>query len=98
MPVQEISDTIQEQVLDALRLAQTTAVEAVKTWAETVEPFVADLPSLPFLDTLPKPAEIVESAFGLAEKVLENQKEFVAQVLDAVKPVLGPKSGNGAGA
>jgi uncharacterized protein (DUF2342 family) len=73
MPVNEITDSIQEQVLDALHFAQETAVDAVKSWAGTVQPYVPQL-------------------FPLAEKVLESQKQFIVDLLDAVKPVVAAAS------
>jgi hypothetical protein len=79
--VLEITD-VSEQVLDAVRTGQNAVVDAVKTVAE-------QLPSwseLPYADRLPAPGEVVDRAFGYAEQVIDNQRDFAKKLAAAVTP------------
>ena len=48
-------------------------------------------PSLPYSDTLPKPEELVASAYDFAEQLLTSQRKFAENVIEATKPLLGAK-------
>jgi len=87
--VQEITETVQQQVLDAIRFGQDTTIDAVKSLVEVVQPYVPDLAKLPYLRDV-EPKQVVEAAFGFAEKILDAQKEFLINLLTAVKPVVVP--------
>ena len=87
--VQEITETVQQQVLDAIRFGQDTTIDAVKSLVEVVQPYVPDLVKLPYLRDV-EPKQVVEATFGFVEKILETQKEFVTNLLAAVKPVVAP--------
>src|SRR5438552_3214362 len=43
-------------------------------------------PKLP--DAVPAPAELIDLYFGFAQKLLEDQREFVKALLDAVSPLV----------
>ena len=70
-------DEIQAKVLETVRTTQDSVVDAVKGVAEM-------LPTLPYPEQLPKPAEIVDSALGFAGKVFEAQKSFAQKVVAAI--------------
>jgi hypothetical protein len=80
---------LEDQVLETVKQGQEAVVKAVRTWADASKNLIPDLPPLPFADQLPNTTEIVENAFAFADKVLASQREFVAALLDAVKPVYG---------
>ena len=82
---------VQGQILDAVRKSQDTVVEAIKTWADTVQaitPSLPAVPAVPFTDKLPKPGELVASAYDFAEQLLASQRKFAEDVLEATTPVL----------
>lgn len=85
----EMMSALEDQMLEIVRQSQDAVVKAVKTWADAGKGLVPDLPALPFADQIPAPAEMVETAFEFADKVLAAQREFATAVLDAAKPVLG---------
>ena len=92
--VTEITQTAQEQTLAGIRQSQQFVVDAVRTWAETVEKAIPAVPTLPFAEELPTPQQVVETSFTFAEQLLKAQREFAEQVLAAAKPALktkGPK-------
>ncbi len=81
MAVLEITD-FPEQVLDAVRTGQDAVIDAVKTAADK-------LPSwseLPYADRLPALGEVVDRAFGYAEQVIDNQRDFSKKLVAAVTP------------
>ena len=92
--------SVQDQVLDLLKTVQEPTVDAVERVVETVEGFLPDdRPALPFVDSLPKPAESIDKAFGYAEQfvdgqhdfvkaILANQRDFAKAIVDAVAPLL----------
>lgn len=80
----ELVQTVQDQVLATVKAGQEIVVDAVRSVAGTVEQVLPDLPAVPYVDQLPKPAEVADAAFGFAEKLLSSQREFVAELLAAV--------------
>ena len=92
--------SVQDQVLDLLKTVQEPTVDAVERVVETVEGFLPDdRPALPFVDSLPKPAESIDKAFGYAEQfvdgqhdfvkaILANQRDFAKAIVSAISPLL----------
>ena len=91
MTVAEITESVQSQVLEALKQYQDLLVEAVRGAAETVEEIVPVRPELPFANQLPRPTELAGTVFDFAEKLLANQREFVTNVLDVAEPYVSGK-------
>jgi hypothetical protein len=87
--VQELTESVQQQVLDAIRFGQDTTIDAIKGVVEVVQPYVPDLAKVPYLRDV-EPKQVVEATFGFVEKVLEAQKDFVTGLLSAIKPVVAP--------
>ena len=102
---------LQEDFLTALRKGQQTMIGALRIWVETVQavtpklsgayaPLTGKLPQLPnvgmpFADKLPSPKEAVDSAYGLAEELLANQRKFAEAVLDTTAPLMPGHEHNG---
>lgn len=84
-PTQELRD----EFLQTIRLGQETVIEAIKTWVETVQSFTPKVPSVsvPLADKLPRPEEVVTSAFDFAEKLLASQRQFAEEALAALAPL-----------
>jgi hypothetical protein len=85
---------MQEEILVTIRKSQQAVVDAIKTWAETVQSITPKLPAMemPLADKLPKPEEIVENAYDFAEQLLASQRKFAVDVLHATD-VLVPGKG-----
>ncbi|MGA2294026.1 MAG: hypothetical protein ABSG24_02240 [Acidimicrobiales bacterium] len=78
---------VQEQVLDAIKRSQDATVQMVAAWGESVSKLVAklpDLPTLPKIDSLPKPGEVTDQFFDFAQKLMASQQEFVKKLIDAL--------------
>ena len=76
---------LQNEVLNTVRKSQESVIDAIKTWVETVQSISPKVPAvdMPFGDKLPKPEEIVASAYDFAEQLLASQRRFAEEVLKA---------------
>ena len=76
---------LQNEVLIAVRKSQESVIDALKTWVETVQSITPKIPAvdMPFADKLPKPEEVVASAYDFAEQLLASQRKFAEEVLKA---------------
>ena len=83
--ITEFVTSTQDQVIATLKQGEEAIVDGLRSVGDTVEGFV------PFTASLPKPADVVESAFGFANTVLASQRDFVESVLSAVLPA-APKA------
>jgi hypothetical protein len=90
-----ISHEVQAEILDTVRKSQDTVVDAIKRWADTFQSITPSIPvpSLPYADKLPKPEELVASAYDFAEQLLASQRSFAVSVLQATRPLTSGKNG-----
>jgi len=98
---------LQEEFLATLRKGQKTIIGALRIWVDTVTtvtprllPLTDKLPKLPnvtvpFAGKLPTPEETVDSAYGLAEQLLSNQRKFADDVLALTVPLMSGRHNNG---
>ena len=98
---------LQEEFLTTLRKGQKTIIGALRIWVDTVTtvtprllPLTDKLPKLPnvtvpFAGKLPTPEETVDSAYGLAEQLLANQRKFADDVLALTIPLMSGRHKNG---
>jgi hypothetical protein len=84
-----VARDLQEDILSAVRMSQTAVIEAIQTWTSKVQSLTPDLPdmSLPFTDKLPKPHELIASAYDFAEQMLASQRKFAEDALKAMAPL-----------
>ena len=76
---------LQNEVLNTVRKSQEGVIDAIKTWVEAVQSITPKVPAvdMPFAGKLPKPAEVVASAYDFAEQLLASQRKFAEEVLRA---------------
>jgi hypothetical protein len=86
MSVLETAANAQDQVLDAIDTSQNALLSAVKAVVESAAPLTDKLPAAPFASQLPDGVDVVNTAFGFAEKLLANQKEFTTKLMEAYSP------------
>src|SRR5947207_115184 len=81
---------LQNEVLITVRKSQESVIDALKTWVETVQSITPKVPAvdMPFADKLPKPEEVVASAYDFAEQPLASQRTFAEEVLKAISGAL----------
>jgi hypothetical protein len=102
--VTETLSGLQDQVLDLIKTVQEPTVGAVEKVVETVEGFLPeDRRAVPFADSLPNPTEAIDSAFSLAEQlvdgqhdfvkaILANQRDYAKAIVEAISPLLPSKA------
>src|ERR1700681_785214 len=85
-----MGEQVQEEILKTVRNSQAAVVEAIQTWASTVQSVTPALPdvNVPFADKLPKPQELIASAYDFAEQLLASQRKFAEDVLKTTAPML----------
>jgi hypothetical protein len=76
---------LQNEILSTVRKSQETVVDAIKTWVETIQSITPKIPAvdIPFAGKLPKPEEVVASAYDFAEQLLASQRRFAEEVIKA---------------
>jgi hypothetical protein len=81
---------LQDEFLSTVRKSQETVIDAIKTWVETVQSITPKVPSVqvPGVDKLPRPEEVVASAYDFAEQLLAGQRKFAEEVLKATTSLL----------
>jgi hypothetical protein len=89
------SHEVQAEILETVRKSQDVVVDAIKRWADTVQSITPSIPvpSLPYADKLPKPEELVASAYDFAEQLLASQRSFAVSVLQATRPLTSGQNG-----
>ena len=80
-----VTQDLQDAFLSTVRQGQDIALDAIKTWVETVQAITPKIPAVdvPFAGQLPKPEEVVASAYDFAEQLLASQRRFAEEVLKA---------------
>lgn len=79
---------MQSEALEAIKNGQAATLEAVKQWNDNLAKITPNLPSTPELPTelkanLGSPSEIIDSVYDFAGQLLELNKQFVHQLLEA---------------
>ena len=93
--IRTTSEEVQTEILDTVRKSQEAVVYAIKRWADTVQSITPSIPvpNLPYADKLPKPEELMASAYDFAEQLLASQRSFAEGMLQAAKPLTSGKNG-----
>jgi hypothetical protein len=86
------TQSLQDEVLSAVRKSQAAVIDAIRTWSETVQSITPKLPAVPVpgADKLPKPEEVVASAYDFAEQLLASQRKFAEEVVKATTSLMPP--------
>ena len=83
-------ERVQEEILKTVRNSQSAVVAAIQAWARTIQSITPALPdaNVPFAEKLPKPQELIASAYDFAEQLLASQRKFAEDFLKATTPML----------
>ena len=83
-------EQVQEEILKTVRNSQSALVTAIQAWTSTVQSITPALPyaNVPFAEKLPKPQELIASAYDFAEQLLASQRKFAEDVLKTTAPML----------
>jgi hypothetical protein len=83
------AQVVQDELLKTIRQSQEAVLDAMRAWTQTVQSLTPKMPAMsaPFADELPKPEEVVASAYDFAEKLLASQRRFAEEVVKATAPL-----------
>ena len=89
-----VTQDLQDQFLSTVRKSQEMTLDALKALVDTVQNITPKIPSVqvPGADKLPKPQDVVASAYDFAEQLLSSQRKFADEVVKATAALL---PGNG---
>lgn len=82
----EVTNAIQDKVLDNVRVGQQAFVDCVQSWAHTVETAFTKLPELASAITPAKLDSVMGSTLAFTEQLLASQRDFAARVFEATMP------------
>lgn len=82
----EITNAVEDKVLNSVRVSQKAVVDTVRSWSETMETVFSRLPEFSFPDNQVRPTEAFERALGFTERVVATQRDFATQLLEAAIP------------
>jgi hypothetical protein len=84
---QQSMTDLQAHALEAIQSGQAAAVEALQIWSQAVAKLTPEVPSAPAVpnlkDTIGDPAVIVDSVYDFAKELIDLNKAFVHQMLEA---------------
>jgi hypothetical protein len=83
---QQSMTDLQAHALEAIKSGQAAAVEALQIWSQAVAKLTSEVPSAPvpdLKDTIGDPAVIVDSVYDFAKELIDLNKAFVHQMLEA---------------
>ena len=88
---QDAVQAMQAQALEAIRNGQAATLDAIKRWNEGMAQFSAGMPAAPEVpaemrNAFGEPEQIVDSVYDFASQLLELNKQFVHQLLEASTP------------
>jgi hypothetical protein len=86
--IYETTQASQDQFIDAVRQSQQAVLDAVAAWTKAVEEIAPPLPTFAGLENAPKPEVVVDNAYDFAQKLLDTQREFARNFIQAASPVL----------
>jgi hypothetical protein len=84
MTTQTYVTDVQSQALEAVKTGQTAALEAVQTWRDAVAKLTPHFSSVSDpKDTIGDPIAILDSGYDFAQELIELNRAFAHQLLDA---------------
>jgi hypothetical protein len=81
----EMTENMTEQTLSTINRSQQAIIEAVSTWAQSTQSMIPQAPSPETLEAMPKPTELVDRGFEIAEQLLAAQHSFAKKLMEAVQ-------------
>ena len=84
-----IGQELEEEFLSTIRKSEEMALEALKPLVEAVHYVIPTMPvvRVPLAGMLPTAHEAVAKAYGFAEHLLADQRQFADQVITATSPL-----------
>ena len=81
----EMTEKMTEQTLSNLKRSQQAVIEAVSNWAQSTQSIIPQPPSPEALQAMPKPTELVDRGFEIAEQLLAAQHSFAKKLMESLE-------------
>jgi hypothetical protein len=81
----DMTERMTEQALNTINRSQQAVIEAVSTWAQSTQSMIPQPPSPETLEAMPKPTELVDRGFEIAEQLLAAQHSFAKKLMESVQ-------------
>ena len=81
----QMTEKMTEQALDNAKRSQQAVIEAVANWAQTTQSIIPQPPSPETLQGMPKPTELVDRGFQIAEQLLAAQHSFATKLMESMQ-------------
>lgn len=86
MDATQVPQLTPEQVRESIRQTQQIVLDATRAWRESTERLVADHAAAveairSAVPPAPTPEQVVEEGFAFASQLLEDQREFVSELV-----------------
>jgi hypothetical protein len=79
--------TLSDLVIDQMKQVQDATIPVVESLSEAIARVVPQLPKIRIARPLAEPERAVKRGFDVAERILENQREFALRLVDALAPL-----------
>ena len=92
------AQNVQGEIIKTVNKSQDAVIEAIRDWADAVQALTPKMPpvNVPFGEKLPKPEQLVASAYDFAEQLLSTQRKFAEEVVKATHSLTpGTEEGKG---
>jgi hypothetical protein len=80
--VSEYMNKFQEEGLAAIKRTQDASLNAMSAFREMSKEFAEKPGTMPALENLPTPTQLVELSFGFASQLLEMRKAFTLKIAE----------------
>ena len=81
----EMTEKMTDQALSTINRSQQAVIEAVANWAQATQTMLPQPPSAEALQAMPKPTELVDRGFEIAEQLLQAQHSFAKKLMESVQ-------------
>ena len=81
----DMTEKMTEQALTTINRSQQAVIEAVANWAQATQTMLPQPPSPEVLQAMPKPTELVDRGFEIAEQLLQAQHSFAKKLMESVQ-------------
>jgi len=80
--VSEYMNKFQEEGLAAIKQTQEASLSAMKSFREFTKEMTENPGSMPTLENIPTPTQLVELSFGFASQLLELRKAYTLRIAE----------------
>ena len=81
----DMTEKMTEQAMSTINRSQQAVIEAVANWAQATQTMLPQPPSPEALKAMPKPTELVDRGFEIAEQLLQAQHSFAKKLMESVQ-------------